>query len=72
MFRYKISFCDEDTYIENTESGIVAASSYEDGVKKLADFYGEKNIIALGLYELCDEVATEDIIKEEFATEFKI
>ena len=72
MFRYKISFYDEETYNENTESGIVAASSYENGAKKLVDYYGEKNIIALGLYELCDDVATENVIKEEFATEFKI
>lgn len=72
MFRYKILFDDENTYTENTESGIVAASSYEDAVKKLADYYGEKNIIALGFYELCDKVITEDVIREEFATEFKI
>lgn len=72
MFRYKVSFIGKNSYTENTESGIVAASSYEDGAKKLADYYGEENIIALGLYELCDKVLTENVIREEFATEFKI
>lgn len=69
MFRYKITYFDELDKEVKTESGILVASSYGYAADKLVDIYGKENVSVIGLYELDDCIADEQL-REELNDEF--
>lgn len=63
MYYYIINFWDEIDNETSEERGIVGASSYGEAAKKAVEYYGEKNVIDIKLYEL-ESVICEDEIKD--------
>lgn len=61
MFYYYVEYVDEK---EEYESGLIAAESYSTAVEELTDYYGEENIIAMTVTDMCSNVVTEADFKD--------
>ena len=62
MYRYTVNFWDELRNETATDSGLVAGSTYGEAANRVVDYYGQKNVVDIALYEtefvLCnDELA---------------
>lgn len=65
MYYYTINFWDEIDNETSEGRGIVGASSYAEAAKKAVEYYGEKNVIDIKLYEL-ESVMCADEIEDMF------
>ena len=70
LFRYTVHFCPDDYDFwkdkmdENgliTESGVVGGSSYGDAVNLVVDFYGEKDVDEISIYELMNPLCDDEL-----------
>ena len=61
MYYYKINFIDEEEPRAIDESGVISATSYQDAVARLTEYYGEKNIVSMTLEAWEDLVTMNEI-----------
>lgn len=61
MFYYKIQFVDSDEPRVIDESGVVSAGVYKEAAERLAEYYGEKEIVSMTL-EAWEDIVTIDEI----------
>ena len=70
LFRYTVRFHSEDYDIwkdkidENglaVESGVVSGPSYGDAVNLVVDFYGEKDVDEISVYELMNPLCDDEL-----------
>lgn len=59
MYRYTVNFWDELKNEPATDSGLVGGSTYGEAANRVVDYYGQKNVVDITLYEvesvLCDD-----------------
>ena len=60
MFRFEVSFWEEDTNKITRETGIVGGADYGAAANRVVEYYGRKNVIDIKLYELDDILVDED------------
>ena len=65
MFRFEVAWWDSDAGSNNFERGYVAAKTYSKAMKRIINFYGKNNTIAVKLYEIEDILLDEDVIQQQ-------
>lgn len=64
---YKVEFWDEINHTVSHEKGITyCANKIEHAVRRIMDFYGEKNVFTFEITP-CEEILCNDEIKEIFS-----
>ena len=63
MFKYKLEWVNDDTYIKEVIEGIIAGEDYVEAMKNLVLWYGTNIIDILSLYELNGCLEKEEIIE---------
>jgi len=63
MFRYEVTYWDEDNFENNFEKGLVSAANYGDAANYIVDYYGQENIVDIKLYEL-ERILTDEDVEE--------
>lgn len=61
MYFYTVKFIDEDRPYAMDESGVISATSYQEAVERLTEYYGENDIVSMTL-EAWEDIVTVDEI----------
>ncbi len=63
MFRFKVEYFDTVEHKDNSDKGILGATSYAAACDELIKYYGADNILSIYLYEL-ESPLTDDAVRE--------
>lgn len=65
MFYYHIEFWDDEDNVMKKESGLVGATSYNEAMEKVTDYFGGEHVYSITIDEW-ENILSEDEILEGF------